>query len=99
MYDPKADATRDEERYAKPDETLYQHVFRAIEYWRTKPDSLVFVSLPAELKREFPEVYGRLDDDRLGIIVALVWAYLGGQSTVNDRVIRKWFRDAVVEVK
>ena len=95
MYDPKVDGTRDEERYAKPGETLYQHLFRVHEYWRTRPDSLVFVDLPAELKREFPDAYGRIDDESLGTIVALVWAYLGGKGTVNDRITRKWFRDAL----
>ncbi|MBX3375840.1 MAG: hypothetical protein KF678_02405 [Phycisphaeraceae bacterium] len=96
MYHPKVDGTRDEERFAKPGETLFQHLFRTHEYWRQRPDTLVFVTIPAELKQEYPDVYGRIDDERLGTMVALVWAYLGGKGSVNDRVIRKWFRDAVL---
>ncbi len=95
MYDPKLDGMPDEIRYSKPGETLYQHLFRSHEHFRNKPDELVFVTIPAELKAQFPQVYGQIDDEKLGTIVALVWAYLAGKGNVNDRVIRKWFRESI----
>lgn len=95
MYDPKTDSLKNPERYAKPGETLYQHLFRVHEYSRSKPDRVVFEQIPAELQREFPDVYGKIDTERLGTIVALVWSYLGGKGAVNIPVVKKWFREAV----
>ncbi|HYE61131.1 MAG TPA: hypothetical protein VD997_03975 [Phycisphaerales bacterium] len=100
MYDPKIHATTDKERFALPNETIFDHVYRVYESYRADPGrgQLTFVDLPADFKREYPEVFGRFSDESLGIIFSLVWLYLkGAKGTVNDRVIRKWFREAIGE--
>lgn len=96
MYDPDLHATTDEERFSRPGETVFEHVHRVLESWRSDPGrNVTWNDLPAELKRDYPEVFGRFDDQSLGTVVSLVWLYLGGKGTVNDRIIKKWFRDAI----
>lgn len=99
MYNSNTDGTTDEERISKPNETIFAHVYRVIESFKASQlnTGLTFKDLPAEFKRAYPEVFGRFDDESLGTIVSLVWLYLGGKSSVNDRIIRKWFRDAIGE--
>jgi hypothetical protein len=100
MYDPKIHATTDRERYAEPGETIFDHVYRVHESYKADPGrgQLTFIDLPAEFKRDFPEVFGRFSDESLGTIISLVWLYLkGAKGTVNDRVVRKWFREAIGE--
>jgi hypothetical protein len=94
MYDPNKDATRDQERFPLDGETLFQHVHRVVEHWKDNQPQLLFDTLPAELRRDYPDIFGRFDNERLGIIISLVWIYLGA-STVNDATIRKWFREAI----
>lgn len=102
MYDRKIHATTDEQRFARPGEALFQHVHRVVEEWRanTSQSSLTMVDLPKAFKAEHPGVFGRFDDARLGTIVSLIWIYLAGSTgTVNERVIRKWFEDAIAAHK
>jgi len=94
MYDPKFDRTPDALRFPLPDETVFAHVRRVVDEWKQNKDGVVFGSAPARLRAEFPEVFGRIDDDRLGTLCALAWLYLGANA-VNDRVLHKWFVDAV----
>ncbi|MCE7973555.1 MAG: hypothetical protein DYG92_04405 [Leptolyngbya sp. PLA1] len=98
MYNPKTQATTVGRRFAMPGETIFGHVHRVLEDWRSDPGrgTLTFVDRPAELKRDYPDVFGRFDDESLGTIVSLLWLYLkGSKGTVNDRVIRKWLREAI----
>ena len=94
MYDPKLHATPDELRFAQSGETVFSHVRRVVDHWKHSQGELVFGTAPEQLRTEFPEVFGRLDDERLGVLCALVWLYLGS-NTVNDRTLHKWFVDAV----
>jgi len=81
-------ATRDEERYAKPGETIFQHVKRVVAHWEDNQRWVVFDGLPQELQRRYPEVFGRMDVRELGVICSLVWLHLDHPTEPG---LRKWF--------
>lgn len=88
-------AARDEERYPLPDETISAAVYRVVTYWQEHQRITCFDSMPDELAAEFPEVFGQMDRETLGVLIATMWLYLGGRGTVTERVCRKWFHDLV----
>lgn len=92
MYDPKVDATRPNERFAEPNETIFSHVRRVVNHYKDKQRQLVFDGMPQELQRDYPEIFGRLDTEQLGILCSLVWLYLE-HPHINS--LRKFFRDSV----
>lgn len=85
-------AARKAEREPLPGETISAAVYRVVTHWQEKQRITCFDTMPQELAEEFPEVFGQMDSEQLGIIIAAVWLYLGGRGGVTESGCRKWFR-------
>ena len=80
------------ERTPLDEETISKAVRRVVDAWQDRDDTDVFGDFRQEIQREHPEIFGRLDDESLGILCSLVWLYLGHGT--NKKSLMKWFRDS-----
>ena len=82
-------ATRDSERLPQPEETISQSVRRVVGYWQTHQRDCVFVDCPRQLAEEYPDIFGCMNQEDLGILCSLVWIFLG--EGVNQSKLLRWF--------
>lgn len=92
--------TRREERLPKEGETVFQAVNRVVAFWQENQRVGCFDEYPVELQEKYPEIFGQMDREAVGVVLSCLWLYLGGsKSPITKAKLYKWIDDELVVKK